>query len=123
MSWPTSTKCAPGITPPGGWRSRPDGHGRPGLPAPGPATPGRALQLRDVSDQAAAGRGRPGPGDLSPGLQVLPPVPAGNPSPGLVVPNSEKYIFDVLPGPRARNGGRGGRRSGLGCPDVSRRPG
>src|SRR5262249_58876008 len=113
----------PGPTPPSGWRSRPDGRGRPGFPTPGPRAPGRALQLRDVPHQAAARRGRPGPGNLPASLQVFSPLPAGNPPPGLVVPNSEKYIFDVLPGPRARDGGRGGWRPRLGPADVSRRPG
>src|SRR4030095_16821765 len=103
-------------------RSRPE-HGRSRLPGSGAPASRRALQLRDVPDQAAARRGRPGPGDVSQGLPVLPPVSAGNPPPGLVVPNLEKHVPDVLPGSRTGGSGRGGWRPRLGPSDVSRCPG
>src|SRR4029450_2361629 len=92
--------------------------GRSRLSAPGPGAPRRALQLRDVPHEAAPRRRRSRPGDISTGVPVLASLPAGNPPPGLVVPNPEKHVPDVLPGPRARIAGRGGWRPRVGRPEV-----
>src|SRR5207245_4469638 len=82
---------------------------------------GRVVQLRDVSDAKSPGGGRPRPGNLPPRFPVFPPFPAGNPPPRLAVSNLEEHVFDVLSASRAGIGARGGRCSGLGRSDVSRR--
>src|SRR5207249_8598355 len=64
-------------------------------PAAGAAASQRALQLRRLSDPQPARSRRSRSGDVPASLPLLAPLRAGNPPPGVVVPDPEEHVSHV----------------------------